>query len=84
MGGIYKRGRKLWLWYFDTEGKRVFEPTSSVVGEETRAKKTLETIERRIAAEGRSGVPPAELTVKAFGERVRLRVSERRAGIGKR
>jgi integrase len=69
MGGIYKRGNKLWLWYFDATGKRVFEPALSNVGEETSALKTLQTIERRIEAEKRTGVPAGELTVKVYGER---------------
>jgi len=69
VGGIYKRGHKLWLWYFDAAGVRVFEPTGSRPGEEARARKTLETIERRVEAEARTGVPVGELTVKAYGER---------------
>jgi integrase len=69
MGGIYTRGSKLWIWYFDADGKRLFEPTSSRVGEEARARKTLDAIERRVEAEKRTGVPAGELTVKAYGER---------------
>src|SRR4029077_4986602 len=69
MGGIYRRGSKLWIWYFEADGKRVFEPTTSRVGEEARARKTLEAIERRVAAEKRTGVPAGELTVRAYGER---------------
>src|SRR6516162_9309122 len=69
MGGIYRRGNKLWIWYFDAAGKRVFESTSASVGEENRARKTLELIEARIKAGERAGIPPNELTVKAYGER---------------
>ncbi len=69
MGGIYRRGTKLWLWYTNAAGERVFEPTSSRVGEEARARNTLETIERRIEAEKQTGVPAGQLTVKAYGER---------------
>ncbi len=69
MGGIYKRGTKLWIWYFDASGERIFEPTSSRVGEEARARTTLEGIERRIEAEKRTGIPAGELTVKGYGER---------------
>ena len=69
MGGIYRRGGKLWIWYFDAEDKRIFEPTTSRVGEDARARKTLDAIERRIEAEKRTGVPAGELTVKAYGER---------------
>src|SRR5215831_1176134 len=69
MGGIYRRGSKLWLWYFDAAGKRVFEPTSARIGEESRARRTLELIEQRVEAERRTGVPAGELTVKAYGER---------------
>lgn len=69
MGGIYRRGNKLWLWYFDAAGVRVFQATGSRPGEEDRARKTLEAIERRVEAEGRTGIPTGELTVKAYGER---------------
>src|SRR6266851_3787517 len=69
MGGIYQRGKKLWLWYYDAAGERVFKPTQSRVGEEARARHTLQTIERRIEAEKRTGVPAGELTVRAYGER---------------
>ncbi len=68
-GGIYRRGNKLWLWYYDANNKRVFEPTSAVVGEERRAKKLLEVIERRIEAEQKTGIPSGDLTVKAYGEK---------------
>jgi hypothetical protein len=27
MGGIYRRGSKLWLWYFNAAGERIFEAT---------------------------------------------------------
>src|SRR5713101_4208502 len=69
MGGIYRRGSKLWIWYFNAAGERIFEATSSRVGEEARARNTLQGIERRIEAEKRTGVPAGELTVKAYGER---------------
>src|SRR5258708_2117543 len=69
MGGIYKRHSKLWIWYFSATGERIFEPTSARVGEEARARTTLEGIERRIEAEKRTGIPAGELTVKGYGER---------------
>ncbi|HYR45563.1 MAG TPA: hypothetical protein VER78_01065, partial [Thermoanaerobaculia bacterium] len=69
MGGVYRRGKKLWIWYFNADGKRIFEPTSCRVGEEARARTTLEGCERRAEAEKRTGVPVGELTVKAYGER---------------
>src|SRR5712664_1178804 len=69
MGGIYTRGKKLWIWYFSATGERIFEPTSARVGEEARARTTLEGIERRIEAEKRTGIPAGELTVKGYGER---------------
>ena len=55
MGGIYKRGRKLWRWFLDGDGKRVFQPCNLNVGDEARAKKVLAEIERRIEAEKRTG-----------------------------
>ncbi len=69
MGGIYKRGRKLRIWYYNGAGERVFEPTSSLAGEESRSRKTLEEIERRVEAEKRTGIPAGDLTVQAYGER---------------
>src|SRR5262245_54164824 len=69
MGGIWRRGTKLWLWYFDAAGKRIWESTSSRLGEEAKARRTLELIEQRVEAEKRTGVPAGELTVKAYGER---------------
>jgi integrase len=69
MGGIYKRGRKLWRWFVDAEGVRRFQPTGYNVGEEARARAVLEAIERRVEAERKTGVAPGELTVRAFGER---------------
>lgn len=68
MGNVYRRWNKLWIWYLDAAGKRVFEATSCAPGEEARARKILEAVERRVEAERRTGVPAGELTVKAYGE----------------
>src|SRR5262249_8835670 len=69
MGGVYRRKQKVWIWDFGAAGEGIFEPTASRPGEEARARKTLEAVERRIEAEKRTGVPAGELTVKAYGER---------------
>ena len=62
-------GNKLWIWYFDSAGKHVFDPTGANVDEEARARKTLERMEARVEAAKRTGIPVGELTVKAYGER---------------
>jgi len=68
MGGIYARGSKLWIWYADASGKRVFEATTAKVGEEDRARKILHAIERTVAAEKGSSFEAGPATLKAFGE----------------
>lgn len=69
MGGIYVRGNKLWFWYLGADGKRRWEPSGLSIGEESKARKALEVIERRVEAEVLTGIPAGELTVKAYGEK---------------
>src|SRR6266852_1050859 len=70
MGGVYRRGKKLWIWYFNAAGERIFEPTSCRVGEEARARKTLEGCVRRAAAVAKLGEAAlGPFTVKRYLER---------------
>jgi hypothetical protein len=68
MGGIYRRGTRLWAWYFDAASKRIFEPTSASVGEEARAAGGSKSSNdaSKPKSNRRSAV---ELTVRAYGER---------------
>ena len=50
MGTVYPRGRKLWIGFKDVFGKRRYEATDYVVGEEAKAKKVLDAIEARVTA----------------------------------
>ena len=75
MGGIYKRGNKLSVWWFtgktdERTGKpeRGWAATGLDVGEEKEAKRALAVIEKRVARELATGVPEGDLTVKANGE----------------
>ncbi len=71
MGKVYQRRDSSFLWivYRDAAGKRHWQATECRVGEEERAQKVLEAIERQVAAETRVAVAPGALTVKAYGER---------------
>lgn len=69
MGGIYRRGRKFWIWYFDAGGVRRFVPTSATLDEGDRARQVLAEVERRVAAEKRANLPVGALTVRAYSER---------------
>jgi integrase len=69
MGSVYPRGSKLWLAFKDENGKRRLEPTGLPVGQETKARKILESIERRIAANKKLsalGVETGPLTVARY------------------
>ncbi len=50
MGTVYARGNKLWIGYKDMNGARKYAPTKFTVGQESKAGKLLEAIERRIQA----------------------------------
>jgi integrase len=67
MGTIYARGRKLWIGYKDAEGTRKYAPTKFVLGQESKARKLLEAIERRVKAAGEFGEASlGPLTVKRY------------------
>ncbi len=55
MGTVYTRGDKLWFAYVDIDGVRKFQSSGYRVGEEKAAKKCLEKLEERLAAEKRMG-----------------------------
>ena len=69
MGGVYRRKQKLWLWYIGADGKRIYQATTCRPGEEERAKKILAVVERRVAAEQKTGEHGGPLTLQAYGER---------------
>src|SRR5579883_94410 len=50
MGYVYKRGKKLYLGYFDAAGKLQQVPSGLEVGDEKEARKVLEKIEARVRA----------------------------------
>jgi len=67
MGTIYARGNKLWIGYKDADGSRKYAPTKFIVGQESKAAKVLEAIERRIQATAGFGEPAlGPLTVKRY------------------
>jgi integrase len=70
MGTVYARGNKLWIGYKDTDGTRKYAPTKFTVGQEPKARKLLDAIERRIQAAatfGEGALGP--LTVRSYFER---------------
>src|SRR5216684_1832273 len=67
MGTVYARGNKLWIGYKDADGSRKYAPTKFIVGQESKAAKVLEAIERRIQATAGFGEPAlGPLTVKRY------------------
>ncbi len=50
MGYVYKRGKKLWLGYFDAKGKLQQVNSGLLIGDEKKAKQVLEKIEARVRA----------------------------------
>jgi integrase len=70
MGTVYARGNKLWIGYKDMGGTRKYAPTKFTVGQEPKARKLLDAIERRIQAAatlGEGALGP--LTVRRYFER---------------
>ncbi len=47
MGTVYGRNNKLWIGYKDVDGTRRYSPTKFTVGQEPKARKLLDAIERR-------------------------------------
>lgn len=75
MGGVYRRGNKLSVWWFtgkldEKTGKpeRDWKATGLPVGQEKEAKRVLASIEKKVAREMATGIPEGDLTVKANGE----------------
>src|SRR5216684_2977300 len=67
MGTVYARGNKLWIGYKDADGSRKYAPTKFTIGQESKAAKVLEAIERRIqAAAGFGEAALGPLTVKRY------------------
>ena len=67
MGTVYARGNKLWIGYKAADGSRKYAPTKFTVGQEAKAAKVLEAIERRIqAAAGFADAALGPLTVKRY------------------
>lgn len=62
MGNIYRRGNKLWLAFYDANGKRVRRSSGLMVGEEAKAEAVLRSIERQIKA----GQELGGLTVRGY------------------
>ena len=67
MGTVYGRNNKLWIGYKDVDGTRKYTPTKFAVGQEPKARKLLDAIERRIqAAADLGGAALGPLTVKRY------------------
>jgi hypothetical protein len=67
MGTIYARGTKLWIGYKEAGGARKYAPTDFVLGQEAKARKVLQAIERRVKAAGEFGEASlGPLTVKRY------------------
>lgn len=64
MGSVYKKRGKLWIAFFDVDGRRLGRPTDYVPGEEELARKVLKAVEAEVEKGKRvaRGVP----TVGAF------------------
>src|SRR5713101_5946004 len=70
MGTVYGRNNKLWIGYKEADGTRKYSPTKFTVGQEPKARKLLDAIERRIQAAatlGEAALGP--LTVRRYFER---------------
>jgi integrase len=70
MGTVYGRKNRLWIGYKDADGTRKYAPTKFTVGQEPKARKLLEAIERRIqavASLGEAALGP--LTVNRYTKR---------------
>ncbi len=55
MGTVYGRNNKLWIGYKEADGTRKYSPTKFTVGQEPKARKLLDAIERRIQAAAEIG-----------------------------
>ena len=67
MGTVYARGKRLWIGYKDADGARKYAPTKFTVGQESKAGKLLDAIERRIqAAANFEEAALGPLTVKRY------------------
>jgi len=70
MGTVYARGTKLWVGYKDIGGARKYAPTPFTVGQESKARRLLEAIERRIEAVAEAGETAlGPVTVRRYAER---------------
>jgi len=70
MGTVYGRKNKLWIGYKDAGGRWTYVPTEFVVGQESKARKLLEAVERRVAAAARLGEAAlGPVTVRRYFER---------------
>jgi integrase len=70
MGTVYGRRNKLWIGYRDVDGARKYAPTKFTVGQEPKARKLLEAIERRIQAAASLGdTALGPLTVNRYTKR---------------
>ncbi len=67
MGTVYGRNNKLWIGYKEADGTRKYSPTKFTVGQEPKARKLLDAIERRIQAAAEIGdAALGPLTVKRY------------------
>jgi len=81
MGTVYARGNRLWIGVKSPAGKWAYSRTEFVVGQEAKARKLLETIERRIQAGQAFGeAEHGPVTVQRYFER--WVADRKRRGIG--
>lgn len=62
MGNVYRRGKVLWIWWFDSQGVRQYESTGYPVGQERKARAALRKMEERAKA----GVATDDESVAGF------------------
>src|SRR3954470_23056369 len=70
MGTVYARGTRLWIGYKDPNGKWVYAQTDFTVGQEAKARKLVEAVERRVTAGQQYGEAQlGPLTLQRYFER---------------
>jgi integrase len=75
MGTVYPRGKTLWIAYKDANGERQWETTGLPLDMKEKARKVLDTVERKVEAErefirdGGEAKFTGPLTVRVYGER---------------
>lgn len=67
-GYVYRKGRRLYLAWYDVEGRRRLTATGLVVGQEAEAERRLHAIRAEVDALRRAGASSGRLTVQQWAE----------------